>query len=165
MLFSAASVITQEPGPNVLISHTTPWARKTSKALQRGIRLVKLTVVFMWEWYLTAAGRSWGMTRGGQIERTVVQFLWRWWFSLYLCKEEILPIKFVTLAGQSLVLLCWNHEWMCQLPELSITVNMDPPPMPILCGFMREVHSSAAMAPSTAEPPCWRTSLEDVALD
>lgn len=51
---------------------------------------------------------------------------------------------------------------MCLLPELSITVNMEPPPMPILCGFMTEVHRSAAMAPSTAEPPLRRISLQDI---
>lgn len=39
---------------------------------------------------------------------------------------------------------------------------MDPPPMPILCGFMMEVHSSAAMAPSTAEPPLFSMSLEEL---
>lgn len=47
------------------------------------------------------------------------------------------------------------------LPELSITVNMDPPPGPMLCGLMTEVHSSAAMAPSTAEPPLCRMSLKE----
>lgn len=33
-----------------------------------------------------------------------------------------------------------------------------PPPMPILCGLMTEVHSNAAMAPSTADPPLCRMS-------
>lgn len=53
---------------------------------------------------------------------------------------------------------------MWLLPELSITVNMDPPPMPMLCGFMTEVHSSAAMAPSTAEPRLCRMSLKELTL-
>lgn len=47
-------------------------------------------------------------------------------------------------------------------PELFITVKMAPPPRPMLCGFTREVQSSAAMAPSTAEPPDCRMSLEYV---
>lgn len=45
-------------------------------------------------------------------------------------------------------------------PALSITVKMAPPPRPMLCGLMTEVHSSAAMAPSTAEPPLCRMSLK-----
>lgn len=52
-------------------------------------------------------------------------------------------------------------EWIWLLPVLSINVNMDPPPMPILCGFMTEVQSSAAMAPSIADPPLRRISLKD----
>lgn len=38
---------------------------------------------------------------------------------------------------------------------------MEPPPKPILCGFTKEVHRSAAMAPSTAEPPCCKMSLQE----
>lgn len=43
---------------------------------------------------------------------------------------------------------------------LFITVKTAPPPRPMLCGFTTEVQSSAAMAPSTADPPDRRMSLE-----
>lgn len=37
---------------------------------------------------------------------------------------------------------------------------MDPPPIPMLWGLTNAVHRRAAMAPSTAEPPCWSMFLE-----
>lgn len=38
-------------------------------------------------------------------------------------------------------------------------MNIEPPPMPMLWGFMIDVHSKVAMAPSTADPPDFRISL------
>lgn len=46
-------------------------------------------------------------------------------------------------------------------PDLSLMVNMDPPPMPMLWGLTTDVHRRAAMAPSTADPPCWSMLLEN----
>ena len=37
-----------------------------------------------------------------------------------------------------------------------------PPPMPILCEFMTELHKPVAMAASTAEPPLANISLPTV---
>lgn len=45
-------------------------------------------------------------------------------------------------------------------PVLFLTVIIDPPPIPILWGLTTDVHRRAAMAPSTAEPPCWSMFLE-----
>lgn len=74
-------------------------------------------------------------------------------------EENILSID------PSLVPLLYQRaEWMRRLPELSVTVNMEPPPRPMLCGFISEVQSSAAMAPSTAEPPFLIMSLKDESL-
>lgn len=46
-------------------------------------------------------------------------------------------------------------------PVLFLMVIIDPPPSPMLCGLTTEVHSRAAMAPSTAEPPCWSMLLQE----
>ena len=47
----------------------------------------------------------------------------------------------------------WQYQGVMSLPLFSKMVNIAPPPIPILWGCTREVHSSAAMAPSTADPP------------
>lgn len=52
-----------------------------------------------------------------------------------------------------------------RLPVLSLTVTMEPPPIPMLWGLTTEVHRRAAMAPSTADPPCCRMLLKSQRKD
>lgn len=46
-------------------------------------------------------------------------------------------------------------------PVLFLIVMIDPPPIPMLWGLTTELHRRAAMAPSTAEPPCCSIFLEN----
>lgn len=54
---------------------------------------------------------------------------------------------------------CDTNAWE-EPPALSLTVTIEPPPIPMLWGLSTDVHRRAAMAPSTAEPPCWSMLLE-----